>query len=182
MFRWFGTLNVVVRGDGAEALAPTLRALVLSLDPDMPPFNVRTLEQEVSRLVAAPRFSASALSAFAFVALALAAVGLYGIVSYAASQRTREFGVRVALGATRAQVLWLVLREGVGIIGLGLAAGAVVALWLGQTIAGLLHDVQPTDPASITAVVTLLAVVGLTAILVPAHRATRVSPTDALRG
>jgi ABC-type antimicrobial peptide transport system permease subunit len=154
---------------------------VLSLDPEMPPFNVRTLEQEVSRFVAGPRFSASALVAFSAIALVLAAVGLYGVVAYAAGQRTREFGVRIALGATQRQVLWLVMREGVAMIGAGVVAGLVSAVWLAQTLTGLLHNVQPADPLALGAVAGLLAAVGLIAVSVPAWRATRISALDALR-
>ena len=181
VFRWFGTLHVVLRGRDAASLTPTLRTLVLSLDPEMPPFNVRTLEQELSRLVAAPRFSASALVAFACIALLLAAIGLYGVVSYAAGQRTREFGVRVALGATRRQVLWLVMREGLSVMALGLLLGTLAALWLAQTIAGLLHNVRPADPLALGSVAALLMLVGLAAIVVPAYRATRVNAVEALR-
>jgi predicted permease len=181
VFRWFGTLSVVVRGPDAASLAPTLRALVISLDPDIPSFNVRTLEQELSSLVAAPRFSASALIAFASIALLLAAIGLYGVVSFAAGQRTREFGVRVALGATPRQVLWLAMREGLSVMVLGLATGAIAAVWLAQAIAGLLHDVRPADPFSLSGVAALLLLVGLLAIAVPAYRATRISAIAALR-
>jgi putative ABC transport system permease protein len=181
VFRWFGTLSVIIRGDEARTLAPTVRALVLSLDPEMPPFNVRTLDQEVSRLVAGPRFSASALAAFSVTALILAAVGLYGVVAYAAGQRTRELGVRLALGATRRQVMWLVMREGVTVIGAGLAVGVMAAIWLARTLTGLLHNVQPADPIALSVVAMLLAVVGLIAVYVPAHRATRLNTLDALR-
>jgi predicted permease len=181
VFTWFGTLSVVIRGDEVASLAPTLRALVLSLDPEMPPFNVRTLRQELAGLVAAPRFSAAALVGFACIALVLAAVGLYGVVSYAAGQRTREFGVRVALGATERQVLWLVMREGLVVIALGLSAGTLTAVWLAQTIAGLLHNVRPADPLSLFVVATLLALVGVAAIVLPAYRATRVNAVEALR-
>jgi hypothetical protein len=181
IFRWFGTLNVVIRADDPESFAPTLRALVLSLDRDLPPFNIRTLDQEVGRLVAGPRFSASALLAFSAVALLLAAVGVYAVVAYVSARRTREFGVRIALGATRRQVLWLVMREGAAVIGVGVALGLLVAMGLAQTLTGLLHNVQPADPIALSAVAALLAAIGLLAVYVPARRATRVSALDALR-
>lgn len=182
IFQWFGTLTVVLRADDPVSLAPTMRALVLSLDPEMPPFNVRTLDQEVSRLVAGPRFSASALTGFGVVALALAAIGLYGVMSYAAGQRTHEFGVRIALGATRRQVLWLVMREGMLVLAAGVAAGLVAAVWLAQTLASLLHDVQPAEPLVLASAAALIAGVGLIAVFVPAHRATRISAVQAIRG
>jgi putative ABC transport system permease protein len=181
VFRWFGTLNLVIRADNPRALAPTLRALALSLDPEMPPFNIRTLDEEVGRLVAGPRFSASALAAFGVVALVLAAVGLYAVVAYVAAQRTREFGVRIALGATRRQVLWLVMREGVLVIGSGVAGGLLVAAWVAQTLTGMLHNVQPADPFALATVSARLAAVGLLATFIPAQKATRVSALDALR-
>jgi predicted permease len=181
IFEWFGTLSVVVRTERASALAPILRSMVLSLDREMPPFNVRTLDQEISRFVSGPRFSASALIAFAIVALVLAAVGLYGVVSYVAQQRTRELAVRTALGATRGQVWWLVLRDGVSVICVGLAAGMVAAVWLAQSITGMLHDVQPVDPLSLVLVAGLLLLVGLAAVSIPARRAARISAVEALR-
>jgi putative ABC transport system permease protein len=181
VFRWFGTLNVVLRGDDLSSIVPELRAMVLSLDPEMPPFNVRTLDQEVARLFAGSRFSASALAAFSAMALVLAAIGLYGVVAYAAGQRTREFGVRIALGASRSQVLWLVIRDGLRVIGIGLVAGLLAAIWLAQTLTGLLHNVQPADPVALGSVAALLAAVGLLAVYVPALRATRVNALDALR-
>jgi putative ABC transport system permease protein len=181
VFRWFGTLNVVLRGDDLSAIVPELRAMVLSLDAEMPPFNVRTLDQEVARLFAGSRFSASALAAFSAMALVLAAIGLYGVVAYAAGQRTREFGVRIALGASRSQVLWLVIRDGLRVIGIGLVAGLLAAIWLAQTLTGLLHNVQPADPVALGSVAALLAAVGLLAVYVPALRATRVNALDALR-
>jgi ABC-type antimicrobial peptide transport system permease subunit len=142
---------------------------------------VRTLDEEVGRLVAGPRFSASALAVFAAVGLLLAGIGVYGVIAYSAGQRTREIGVRVALGATRRQVLWLVVRQGLSILAAGLAGGMIVAVWVAQALAGLLHDVQPADPAAYAAVSVLLSVVALAAIFLPAYRATRVNAVVALR-
>jgi predicted permease len=181
ILRWFGSVNLVVRADNPESLASTLRGLVLTLDPEMPPFNIRTLDEEVSRLVAGPRFSASALMAFGVIALMLAALGVYGVMAYTAGQRTREFGVRIALGATRRQVIWLVMRDGARVVGAGLVVGMSAAVWLAQTLTGLLHEVQPADPLALSVVSALLAAVGLLAVYVPAHRATRISALEALR-
>jgi ABC-type antimicrobial peptide transport system permease subunit len=106
---------------------------------------------------------------------------LYGVVSYVAQQRTRELAVRTALGATRGQVWWLVLRDGVSVICVGLAAGMVAAVWLAQSITGMLHDVQPVDPLSLVLVAGLLLLVGLAAVSIPARRAARISAVEALR-
>jgi ABC-type antimicrobial peptide transport system permease subunit len=113
--------------------------------------------------------------------LVLAAVGVYGVIAYSAAQRTREIGVRVALGATRRQVLWLVLRQGLGILAAGLAGGMLVAVWVARGLANLLHEVQPTDPWSLAAVSALLSAIALVAIFVPAYRAARVNAVVALR-
>jgi predicted permease len=181
VFRWFSGMSIVVRGADTAAIAASVRALVLSLDPGMPPFNVRTLDDEVSSLVAGPRFSATALALFAGVALVMAAVGVYGVMAYTAGQRTREIGVRIALGATRAQVLRLVIRDGVAVVAMGLGAGLVAAVWLARALTGLLHEVTPADPVALASVAVLLASVGLAAAYLPARRATRVSALDALR-
>jgi predicted permease len=181
VFRWFATATVVVRGRDPAGLARTVRALVLSLDPETPPFNVRTLSSEVSGLVAGPRFSATLLAVFAAVALVLAAIGVYGVMAHAAGRRTREIGVRVALGATRSQVLRLMIRDGVVVVAGGLACGLIAAAWLAQVLTGLLHDVTPADPVALAAVAGLLSSAGLLASYLPARRATRISALDALR-
>jgi len=154
---------------------------VLSLDPEMPPFNVRTLTDEVSSLVAAPRFSASVLAVFALVALVLAIVGVYGVMAHAAARRTREIGLRIALGASRSQVLRLMLRDGVIVVGGGLAVGLTAAIWLARGLTGLLHEVTPADPVALITVAALLSSTGLAAAYLPASRAARVSALAALR-
>jgi ABC-type antimicrobial peptide transport system permease subunit len=151
------------------------------MDPEMPAYNVRTLSAEVSALVAGPRFSASVLAVFAAVALVLAAVGVYGVMAYSTGQRTREIGVRVALGATRRQVLGLMIRDGVMIVAAGLIAGLVAAALLARGLTGLLHDVQPADPVTLGVVAALLSCIGLIAAYLPARRATRLNALDALR-
>jgi putative ABC transport system permease protein len=181
VFQWFAGMTLVVRGADPSAFAAPLRTLVLSLDPDVPPFNVRLLADDVSRLVAGPRFSASVLSAFALVALVLAAIGVYGVMAYSASQRTREIGVRIALGATRAQVLQLVVRDGMRVMAIGVIIGLGVAVWTAQALTGLLYEVQPADPLTLGAVAAILAAVGMVAVYVPARRATRINAVDALR-
>ncbi|HXW07003.1 MAG TPA: ADOP family duplicated permease [Vicinamibacterales bacterium] len=180
-FRWFATVTVVARGRDPRSTLSALRALVLDMDPEMPPFNVRFLADEVAGLVAGPRFSATVLAAFGAVALALAAIGIYGVMAHAAGYRTREIGVRLALGATRRQVLRLMLRDGLFVVAAGLGAGFVAAASLARVLTGLLHEVTPADPVALASVAALLASTGMLAAYLPARRATRVSPIEALR-
>jgi predicted permease len=175
------TVTLVVRGKGAAAQVGPLRSMVSSLDPEMAVFNVRTLDREVAGLVAGPRFSATALGLFAFVALVMAAVGVYGVMAHSAGQRTKEIGVHMALGATPAQVLRVIVRDGLLVIAAGLAAGLVAAMWLARSLTGLLHEVTPADPVALVSVAVLLSAIGLVAVLIPARRATRVSALAALR-
>jgi predicted permease len=181
VLQWFGTVTVVARGADPRQLAGTLRSLVLSLDPEMPPYNVRTLGEELSRLVAGPRFSATLLGTFGVMALVLAAIGVYGVMAHAAGQRTREVGVRIALGATRSRVLWLMLRDGMLVLAGGLIVGLLASLWLSRSLTGLLHEVTPGDPVTIVPVAMLLAAAGLLASYVPARRATGINAIEALR-
>ena len=175
------TVTIVARGKGAGIQPATVRSMVSSLDPEMAVFNVRTLSREVAGLVAGPRFSATALGLFAFVALVMAAVGVYGVMAYSAAQRTREIGVRMALGATSAQVLRLVVRDGVIVVAAGLSAGLLLAMWLSRSLTGLLHEVTAADPLALVSVALLLSIIGVIAVLIPARRATRVSALAALR-
>jgi predicted permease len=180
VLRWFAAATIVLRGADARRVAAPARAAVLSLDPEMPPFNVRGLDEEVSRLTAGPRFAASALASFALVALAMASVGIYGVVAYSAGLRTREIGVRLALGATRGQVIGLMLGEGAAIVAGGIGGGLLVARWVARAMTGLLHDVTPTDLPTLASVAALLAIVGLAAAFVPAWRATGISALEAI--
>ena len=181
VFDQFATMTIVARGRDPQAIGPELRGIVRSLDPELAMFNVRTLEDETNGLVAGPRFSATVLGLFAGVAVLMAAMGIYGVTAYGAARRTREIGVRLALGATRQQVLRLMLREGVLLILVGLSSGLLAAVWLARTLTGLLHEVQPADPVALVAVALVLSMIGLAAIYVPAHRATRMNVLRALR-
>jgi predicted permease len=181
ILEWFAGITVVLRGPPSARSAESLRALILSLDPAMPPYNVRTLEDEVSGLVVGPRFSATVLAIFATVALVMASLGVYGVMAYTAGQRTREIGLRIALGATRAQVVRLMLRDGVAVVAGGVAAGLLAAFWGGRLAVGRLQAIAPADPALLAAVAGLLGSIGLLAAYVPARRATRVTACRALR-
>ena len=181
VLQWFSSVTVMANGPDSAAIVAALRPAVLSLDSQSPPYNIRTLESDVSKVVAGPRFSATVLGLFAVVAFAMACVGVYGVMSYAAGLRTREIGIRLAVGATRGQVLRLMLKDGARVVVVGLACGLAAAFVLSRTLTGLLHDVTPADPLTLTAVASLLALSGLFASFLPARRATSIDPLQALR-
>ena len=158
-----------------------LRELVKSLDANVPVFGVRTLAQQKNGSLALQRMAATLLGGFGVLALLLAALGIYGVLAYAVSRRTREIGVRMALGAQVADVLGLVLRQGLGLAGVGLALGLAGAFGATRLLRGFLYEVQPLDPLTFAAVVVLLSIVALLACWLPARRATKVDPMEALR-
>jgi predicted permease len=175
-------MNVAVRSDlELDALAPSLRQVVREADPALPMVKLRTMRDVFGESVARPRFIAQLLGAFAGLALLLAAIGTYGILSYNVSERHHEIGIRMALGASRSSVLGLVLKQGAKLTGIGLAAGIVGALLLSRVLATLLFNVRPTDPATMAAVTLFIAAIALLACYVPARRATRVDPIVVLR-
>jgi predicted permease len=162
-------------------LIPALRQMVRSLDPGAPVYGVRTLEEHVALLLASARMTAWLAGLFSLVALALAALGLYGLISYAVLQRTREIGVRMALGARRVDVLTLVVSQGLRLILAGIALGIATAMLLTRLIAGLLFGISPLDPITFAGIPLLLGGVALLACYLPARRAARVDPMTALR-
>jgi putative ABC transport system permease protein len=174
------SLVVRMRGD-PEQLVPALRREAASLDPLLPLGDVRTLEEVLDRAVAQPRFQTYLLSAFAGLALLLAAVGIYGVVSFSVSQRTREIGVRMALGALPTDVVRHFVRMGLRPVLLGLALGLVASLVAVRLLSGLLYEVPHTDPVTFVAVPAILVAVAALAALLPARRATRVDPMVTLR-
>jgi putative ABC transport system permease protein len=178
----FSSVNVLLRTDGdpLDAVA-MLRREVLALDRDLPISQVRTLADIVAEGTARQRLSAALVGAFSALALLLAAVGLYGVVSYSVVQRTREFGIRSALGAQPADVVRLVLAQGAALVLIGLAAGLAMALALGRVLASQLFGIAPNDAATLAGVAALLAAVALAATAAPAVRATRLDPLLALR-
>ena len=143
--------------------------------------NVQTMSQRIDETLAPRRLNLVLLGLFSSLALVLAALGLYGVVAYAAGQRTREFGIRMALGAREADVLWLVLGQGLKLALLGVTLGTVAALALTRLLTKLLFGVQPTDPGTMVAVAILLSCVATLACWLPAWRATRITPVEALR-
>ena len=164
-----------------ESLAEPARAQVAAIDPNLPVTNVRTLDAVVATSISQQRFYMLLLTIFASVALVLAAIGIFGVLSYAVSQRTREIGIRMALGAQGGSVITLIVRQAMLLVLCGVAVGTLLALLLSQTISKMLFSVTPTDPATFASVAAVLAGVALFASYVPARRATRVDPIVALR-
>jgi putative ABC transport system permease protein len=176
-------MTFIVRTDAASAAAMerAIRAELKSVDPALPLANFRTMESLVDNAVARPRFSAFLFSVFAAIALLLTAIGLYGVVAYATARRTREIGIRIALGASGRSVLALVIRKGMlpALLGLGLGLAGAVALT--RFLASQLYEVNATDPLTFLGVAALLLLVALAACYLPARRATRIDPMTALR-
>jgi predicted permease len=175
-------LNYVVRAEGDPAsLVPALRAAVRDFDPDLATAAFTTMDDAFDASIAGRRFAASLLASFALIALLLAAVGLYGVLSIAVAQRTREFGVRMALGAAARDVRWMVLREAGWLIGAGALAGIIAAIAVTRVLSAVLFGVGATDPATFAAAIGVLLAIGLLASWLPAARATRVDPLRAIR-
>jgi predicted permease len=162
-------------------LVSAVRAQVAGPTQDQPIYAVQTMEQTVSGSLAERRFTMLVLIVFAATALLLAAVGIYGVMSYAVTRRTHELGVRVALGASRREIVGLVLRQGMRLTAIGLAGGLLAARALTRLMAGLLYGVRPADPSTLAAVALLLGAIALLACYIPARRATAVDPAVALR-
>ena len=177
-----GATSIVVRSAGDPlALVALVRQAVLGIDPNLPLDNVMTMDQRLSASVAEPRFYALLLGLFAALALLLAVVGIYGVLSYNVSQRHREIGVRMALGAQRRDILRLVVRQGLLLTFIGVALGLAGAFGVTRFLATLLFGVTTTDPATYVGLSVLLVVVAFLACWIPARRATRVDPMTALR-
>ena len=162
-------------------MTSAIREQVSAIDKDVALYNIATMDELVSTSVAQPRLNLSLLVGFAVLALVLAGVGVYGVMAYAVTQRTHEFGIRMALGATTGDVLKQVLLAGGRLAALGLALGLVAALALTRLMASMLFGVKPSDPVTLGLVAGLLALVALAACYIPARRATRVDPIVALR-
>jgi len=178
----YATRTVMVRTSGDPAqLLPAIRNAVRAVDPDLALYDFGLLTEQLGDAWAKQRFTSGVLATFATLALFLAATGVFGVVASVVSERTREIGIRVALGATTADVLRLVLRQGMRLPVIGLIIGAILAIPASQALRGLLYGVSPTDPRVFALVVVTLALVALAATLVPARRAARVDPRIAMR-
>jgi putative ABC transport system permease protein len=174
------TLTMRVRGS-PEALTGPVRGVLHSLDPGLAVSDIRSLDDVVSRSIAAPRFTTALLSVFAALALILAAIGIYGVLSFIVAQRTAELGIRVALGASRSDVLRLVVGQGMRPVLIGLVTGLIVALAFAKVLQGFLFGVPHTDPGTYVTVTAVLMGAAVLACYLPARRAARVDPMTALR-
>jgi putative ABC transport system permease protein len=176
-------MYVVMRAQGGDprALAGQVRQQMNEIDPSLPLADVRLMEDVLSRAQARPRFLTLLLTLFSVVALAIATVGIYGVVSYSVARRTKEFGLRMVLGAQTGDVLGLVMKQGAGMIAIGVACGLVLALFFTRLMASLLFGVTPTDLATFASVTAVLFGVALAACYIPARRATKVDPIQTLR-
>jgi putative ABC transport system permease protein len=163
------------------AIDSAVRGAISSVDKDEPITDVQTLEAAVARYEAAPRFRTVLLTGFAGLGLALAIVGIYGVVSYSTAQRTHEIGIRSALGARPEQILRHVLLRGMAPVLVGAVAGLGAALFLGRVLGDLLYEVKPADPIALAGAAVMVLLVALASCWIPARRATRVDPLVALR-
>jgi putative ABC transport system permease protein len=176
------SMFIVVRGTGeVRRLAPSIRSELRSIDPNIPMADVRTMEDVVDAALSQPRFTGVLFTVFSILAVLLAAVGLYGVLSYLVTQRTREIGIRLAVGASASDVARAVLGRGLLLSTAGLAIGTVAALLLGGLVKVLLYQVPPADPLSLFGSLAILLSVALVASYIPARRATKVDPLVALK-
>jgi putative ABC transport system permease protein len=175
-------MGIVVRTDAPPtSVLATVRQKVHDLDPSLPISSVRTMDEWVSSNAAQPRLNAILLAVFAAVAMLIAAIGIYGVLAYSVNQRTREIGLRMALGSPRGQVLRLIVREGMTVGAIGIGAGLAGSLALSRVLGSLLFEIPVRDPLTYVAVAAALAVVALAACVLPARKASRVDPMVALR-
>jgi putative ABC transport system permease protein len=174
------TLVLRTQGDPEDLAAPARRA-IQAIDKDLPVADVRTMEGWISESMARARFGTLLLGAFALLALTLAAVGIYGVMSHSVVQRQSEIGVRMALGARARDVLWLVIRQGLARVLVGVGLGLLGALALTRVLSSLLYGVSATDPATFLGLALLLTAVSWIACYLPARHAARVDPLIAMR-
>jgi ABC-type antimicrobial peptide transport system permease subunit len=175
-------LSVVLktRTDPA-AMAPQLRREIRAIDPDQALYDVMPVTAAVARSVWMPGFFTSLMRAFALIAAAIAAVGIYGVTAYSVSRRTRELGVRMALGAERPEITRMVIRQSMAIVAIGIVVGLVLAVGQGKALESMLYEISGTDPMTFVTVVAMIVAVSLLAAWLPARRATGLDPVRALR-
>jgi putative ABC transport system permease protein len=181
-FRPWPLMDLVVRTGGSpEALLPAIRQKVREIDSQLALANVRTMDQWVSNSASQPRLNTLLLSVFAFVALLIASIGIYGVLAYSVSQRTGELGLRMALGATSKSVLGIIVGEGMKVASIGIGAGLLGGLAVGRAVSSLVFGVPVHDPATFAIIALVLTSVAFAACVIPAFRASRVDPLVALR-
>jgi len=176
-----GRTTLIVAAKNPTRLLRSIRAEIAALDNNLPVFGVETMSEHIASSLWEQRMAAGLISMFGLLALILAATGIYGVIAYPVAQRTREMGIRMALGAERADILWLVLGQGLGIATLGIAVGFALALGATPVMASLLYGVSAADPLTFFAISVLLTVVALAASWIPARRALSIDPSIALR-
>jgi putative ABC transport system permease protein len=175
-------MAVVVRSTvEPESVAPALRQAVAAVDPSVPVSEVKTMEHIVGESVTQPRFNVFLLGMFSAIALLLSVAGIYGVTAYTVTQRTHELGIRLALGAQIGDVLRMILAQGMAVIGIGIVIGLVAAFGLMRLMKTLLFGVTATDPLTFVGITVVLIAAGLLACYLPARRATKVDPLEALR-
>ncbi|HET7536661.1 MAG TPA: ABC transporter permease, partial [Candidatus Didemnitutus sp.] len=178
----YGSITAVVRTEGdGRALYSSLRAEVFAVDKDQPVSSIRALSEILADTISRQRFAMLLLTVFSVVALVISAIGIYGVMAYSVSQRTSEIGIRMALGASARDVLRMILRQGMAVIGLGLAVGLVAAIAATRVVASILYQTSPRDPLTLALIALALGGVAFIACLIPALRATRIDPLSALR-
>jgi ABC-type antimicrobial peptide transport system permease subunit len=180
-----GRMTLIVRSDPAQSdptkLAPAIRQEVRALDVTLPLFGVKTIQEFMTRSLAGAQSAATLIGVFGVLAMLLAAIGIYGVMNYSVSTRTREIGIRMALGANRLEVLKMVLKQGMFLAGVGVVIGLAAAFALTRMMTSLLYGVSATDQITFVGISLLLALVALAACYIPARRATKVDPMVALR-
>jgi ABC-type antimicrobial peptide transport system permease subunit len=175
-------VSVVARtSSDPQIVLRRIREIVRAADPDMPVFDVRTMEDHMGFALLPARLGGSVLGLFGLLGLVLAAVGIYGVMAYSVAQRTRELGIRIALGSDRNDVVRLVLREGMRLAGIGVAIGLLGAAGAARLVSGLLYGVSPLDPVAFSVVPLTLVAVAAAAVYLPARRASAVDPMRALK-
>lgn len=176
-----GAMSFAIRTTGEPVrLASAVRSVLAEVQPNQPLYNLMTMEQRLTNTTTSRRLNTALLGSFAAVALLLAVVGIYGVMSYAVTQRTREIGMRMALGAQPGNVMRFVMGQGMRVVLVGVGIGLAGALVLTRVLRSLLFEVRPTDPATFVCVTLLLSAVALLACYLPARRAAKIDPMKAL--
>jgi putative ABC transport system permease protein len=178
---WYFMALAVRTSSDPMAMIRSVRREVLAVDQDQPVYQIQSMQDLVSKSIAQPRFYSTTLGVFAILALILAGVGVYAVMSYSVTQRTHEIGVRMAMGAERRDVIKLILKEGLLLVVIGMSIGLAGALALTRIVASLLFGVSPNDVITFALIALLLILIALLACYIPARRATRIEPMVALR-
>jgi putative ABC transport system permease protein len=178
---YVSSLTIAARTTGGQRLADELRVLLASMNADVPVSAAQTLDDSVAFGLAPQRAAASVAGSLGLVGLLLTGIGIYGVMAYAVTRRTREIGIRIALGAQRGDVIRMILREGLALVAIGSTIGVALAAAVSRVLAGFLFGIPPADPVTFGWTTVLFAAIGLTACYLPVLRATQIDPQHALR-